>query len=165
MSASESQPPKSYSQEEIQQILQLAIARQTDKGELSREQLWEIASELEIDRNCLQAAEYDWLNQKILEQKRQAFDIYRREQFKQKTIKYLIVNAFLVTLNLIGAGTLSWSLYVLLGWGLFLSLDAWKTFQSKGEAYEQAFQSWNLKHEMKRSIESLWDRLKQAWRI
>ena len=165
MSASESQPPKSYSQEEIQQILQLAIARQTDKGELSREQLWEIAAELEIDRNCLQAAEYDWLNQKLLEQKRQAFDIYRREQFKQKTIKYLIVNAFLVTLNLIGAGTLSWSLYVLLGWGLLLSLDAWKTFQSKGEAYEQAFQSWNLKHEMKRSIESLWDRLKKDWRI
>ncbi|MGK7873807.1 MAG: 2TM domain-containing protein [Xenococcaceae cyanobacterium] len=163
MSASEIQPPQSYNQEELQQILQLAIARKECDGELSREQLWEIAAELGIDKNSIQAAEQDWLQGQLVEQKRQAFDAYRRERLKQKAIKYLIVNTFLVSLNFFSASTLSWSLYILLLWGLLLSLDAWKTFQSKGEAYEQAFQRWNLKQEMKLSMQSLWDRLKKAW--
>ena len=166
MSASEIQLPQTYSQEDVQQILQLAIARkthQTDELELSREQLWEIGAELDIEPNCLQAAELDWLNQKILTNKRQAFDVYRRERLKNKAIYYLIVNTFLIFLNLVNAGTLSWSLYVLLGWGLFLVLESWKTLQTQGEDYEQAFQRWNMRQETKRFLESLWDRLKKAW--
>jgi hypothetical protein len=163
MSASELQPPQSYTQEDVQQILHLAIARKTDQGELSREQLWEIAAELEIDGESLQAAEQDWLNQRFLAKKRQEFHIYRRELLKQKAIRYLIVNGFLVTLDFISGGVLSWSLYILLLWGLGLSLDTWKTFQSKGEAYEQAFQKWNLKNEMKQTLATLWNKIKQAW--
>jgi hypothetical protein len=163
MSASELQPPQSYTQEDVQQILHLAIARKTDQGELSREQLWEIATELEIDGESLQAAEQDWLNQRFLAEKRQEFDIYRRERLKQKAIRYLIVNGFLVTLDFLSGGVLSWSLYLLLIWGLGLSLDTWKTFQSKGEAYEQAFQKWNLKNEMKQTLTSLWNKIKKAW--
>ncbi|NES80086.1 MAG: 2TM domain-containing protein [Moorea sp. SIO2B7] len=163
MSASQIQHPQSYSQEEIQQILHLAIARKSDHGELSREQLWEIAAELEIDKDAIQAAEQDWLKGRVMEQKRHAFNLYRRDRLQQKAIKYLIVNGFLISINFLGAGTISWSLYVLLFWGLGLALESWKTFQSKGEAYEKAFQSWNLKHEMKRSMESLWDKLQKAW--
>lgn len=166
MSASDLQPPQSYSQEDVQQILQLAIARQsqqTDLAELSREQLWEIAVELDIAPSCLQAAEQDWLNQKILDEKRAAFELHRRQRLKNKAIRYLIINTFLVLLNLAGAGTLSWSLYVLLGWGLFLVLEGWKTLQTQGEDYEQAFQRWYMRQETKRFLENLWDRLKKAW--
>ena len=165
MSASELEQPQSYTQEDVQQILQLAIARQAYQGELSREQLWEIAAELEIDTQSMQAAEQDWLQYKSLEKKRQAFDLYRRDKLKQKATKYLIVNAFFIFLNLITASTLSWSLYILLLSGLVLSLDTWKTLQSKGEAYEQAFQHWNFKQEMKNSMGSLWEKLKKAWQI
>ncbi len=163
MPTSDLQSPQFYSQEDVQNILQLAIARRTDQGELSRQQLWEIAAELEIDSESLEAAELDWLNQKSLGSKRQAFNRYRQEQLKHKTIRYLIINAFFVTLNVISAGTLSWSIYPLLILGLPLSLNAWKTFQIRGEAYEQAFQRWNIKNEMKQSFVSLWDKIKRAW--
>ncbi|ACK73456.1 conserved hypothetical protein [Gloeothece citriformis PCC 7424] len=155
--------PQSYSQEDIQQILQLAIARQTDKEELSREQLWEIAAELEIDPLSLQTAEQEWLNQKAISKKRLEFSQFRRLQFKQKVIRYLTINTFFVSLNFLSAGILSWSLYILLLWGLGLSLEGLKTFQTKGEAYEQAFQRWKFKNEMKESMANLWDRLKKAW--
>ena len=163
MSDLDLQPPQSYSQEEVQQILYLAITRKADQGELSREQLWEIAAELDIDSESIQAAEEDWLNNRLLDRKRQEFDRYRRDQLKQKAIRYLIVNTFLVSLDLLTAGILSWSKFVLIIWGLGLSLETWKTFQTKGEVYEQAFQSWNLKNEVKQSLTSLWNKLKQAW--
>ena len=155
--------PESYSPEDIQQILHLAIARKSDREELSREQLWEIADELDIDKNTLQAAEKDWLQGKVIEQKRQAFNLYRRNRLKQKITKYLIVNTFLVSLNLVAAGTLTWSLYILLFWGLGLALNAWKTFQSEGEEYEKAFQRWDFQNQVKQTVTTFWDKLQQAW--
>jgi hypothetical protein len=163
MTASEFQPPQIYTQEDVQQILHLAITKKTDRGELSREQLWEIAAELEIDSESLQAAEQDWLNSRLLDKKRQEFDLYRRDLLKQKVTRYAIVNIFLVSLDFLSGGVLSWSLYILLIWGLGLSLDTWKTFQTKGEAYEQAFQRWNLKNEMRQTLASLWSKLKNWW--
>jgi hypothetical protein len=163
MSASELQPQEIYTPEEVQQILHLAIARTGDRGELSREQLVEIATELDIDANALQLAEQDWLSQRHLNKKRLEFNVYRRDILKQKAIRYLIVNGFLITIDFISGGALSWSIYLLLLWGLGLSLDTWKTFQSKGEAYELAFQRWNLKNEMKQSVTSFWNWLKKTW--
>ncbi len=163
MSASDVQPPESYRPDEVQEILHLAIARKTDGSELSRTQLWEIATELDIDADSLKAAELDWLKGKIIERKRQEFDHYRQAQLKQKAVRYAIINGFLLMINFISAGTISWSLYALLILGLPLSLNIWKTFQTEGEAYEQAFQRWSLKKEMKESISSLWNKLKKAW--
>ncbi|ACK66534.1 conserved hypothetical protein [Rippkaea orientalis PCC 8801] len=163
MSPSGLQPPESYSKDDVQEILHLAIARKTDVEELSRAQLWEIAAELDIDYESLQAAEQDWLKGKVLRSKRQEFDQYRREQLKQKAIRYGIINSFLIMLNFLSSGTLSWSLYIVIILGLPLTLNAWNTFQIEGEAYEQAFQRWSLKKEMKESISTLWDKIKKAW--
>ena len=162
MSASEVYSP-SYSQEEIEQILHFAIARKSLQGDFDRQQLVEIAKELDIDEYCLQAAEADWLAQRSQDQKRQAFDRYRKDKLQQKVARYAIINTFIVSLDLVGAGTLSWSLYILLIWGLGLSLTVWKTYQPRGEAYEQEFERWKLRSEMKRSLETLWDRLQKAW--
>ena len=164
MSASNVQPPCLYSQEEVQQILQLAITRQAFSEEFDREQLIEIAQELEIDASSLEAAERDWLMQKTEDRKQLAFNRYRTHQLKQKVTKYVIVNTFFVSLDVLVHGDeLSFSPYILLIWGLFLALNAWKTFQTRGEAYEKEFQRWKLRNEMKRSLETLWDRLQKAW--
>ncbi|HAC65504.1 MAG TPA: hypothetical protein DCF68_18730 [Cyanothece sp. UBA12306] len=163
MSPSGVQPPESYSKDDVQEILHLAISRKTDVDELSRTQLWEIAAELDIDYESLQAAEQDWLKGKVIESKKQEFEQYRRKQLKQKAIRYAIINFFLIMLNLLGSGTVSWSLYILLILGLPLALTTWNTFQTDGEAYEQAFQRWSVKKEMKESISSLWDKFKKAW--
>ncbi len=155
--------PDSYSQEDIQQILQLAIANHYTEEELSREQLWEIAAELDISNASIQAAERNWLEQKVIDRQRHAFDLHRRQKFKQKFTKYAIVNTFLVSFNLITAGTLSWSLYILLFWGLGIALSGWKAYQSKGEEYEKAFQRWSFQNEVKKTVANVWTRLQQAW--
>ena len=155
--------PENYSQEEVQEILHMAIARKSDQGELTREQLREIAAELEIDEQSLAAAEQDWLKQKSLVQKKQEFNEYRKDILKQKAIKYVIVNGFLISINVIGAGTITWATYILLVWGIGLSLDTWKTFHVQGEAYEQAFQNWYRRQEVKKSLETIWEKIKKAW--
>ena len=153
----------SYSHEDIQQILQLAIAGDRTDEELTRQQLWEIASELDINNTTIVAAEKDWLAQKAVNCQRQAFDLYRRQRFQQKLTKYAIVNTFLVSFNFVVAGTLSWSLYILLFWGLSVALSGWKAYQSQGEEYERAFQRWNFQNEVKQTVATVWTKLQQAW--
>jgi len=152
MTVFETQITRSYHQEDIQQILNLAIARQANGGEFSREQLVEIATELGISTDTLLEAERDWQIQQGEQQKRSEFNLYRRGKLQKRVGKYLIVNSFLVGLNFISAGELSWSLYILLFWGLGLGLGAWNTYQLQGEEYEQAFRKWYHKHQIAQSI-------------
>jgi hypothetical protein len=163
ISDSEARINRSYSQEEIQQILQIAIARQAYEGEFSHEQLLEIAAELEISPECLQLAECEWQSQRREIQKRQAFNAYRRQKLQKHFGNYAIVNSFLVLLNVVSAGELSWSLYVLLFWGLGLGLNTWNTYQSKGEDYERAFQKWHRKHQVKQLMNSFMNKWLKAW--
>jgi len=159
MTISETKMTRSYHQEDIQQILQIAIARQAYEGEFSREQLLEIAAELEISPECLQSAEREWVVQQGESQKRQAFNTYRHGKLRQHFGKYVIVNSFLVPMNLISVNHLTWSLYVLLLWGLGLGLDTWNTYQIEGEDYERAFQKWHRKHQLRQSINSVLNKL------
>jgi hypothetical protein len=163
MSDSSIQYPEIYSSEDIQQIIQIALARQGENDELTRQQLWEIADELNIDLQTLQAAENQWLKSRSTYQQRQAFDLYRHSLFKQKAVKYLIVNGFLVSLNLITTGGLSWSLYILLFLGFGLALNWWKTFYIKDEEYERAFQRWSFRNEVKQTFSTLWQRIYRSW--
>lgn len=161
MTAFDLDKPRTYQQEEAQQILQLAFTRQTEQGELSRSQLLEIASELGISPDCIEAAEHDWQQQQLVSQRHQAFDADRRQQLYHKLGKYSIINIFLISLDWLTGGTVSWSLYILLISGLLTSLDAWKVYQLKGQAYEQAFQSWERKHQIKRSLGLLWENVQK----
>lgn len=147
-----------YSQEDVQEILQLAIARQTDAGELTRAQLLEIADELGISSSDLQLAEQEWIVRRGEDQERQAFNLYRRHRLQQRVIRFGIVNAFLMLLNLLTAGSLTWSLYVILGWGVFMALTAWKFQQTTGDDYEDAFQKWRRRRWIKRSLTTFFDR-------
>lgn len=156
-------PRQLYRSEEVQQILHLAIASQVKQGEITREQLLEIAAEMDISTTDLAAAEKEWQLQSLLEQKRQKFNLYQQEKFKNQAVRYLIINGFLVTFNVVTAGTLSWAIYPMFLMGLPLSLSAWKTYQVKGEAYEEAFRRWQLKDEVKQSFFYIWSRIRRAW--
>lgn len=147
-----------YSQDEVQQILQLAIARQTNADELTRAQLLEIADELGISTSDLQLAEQEWMAQRGADQERQTFNLYRRHRLRQRSIRFVIVNAFLMLLNLLTSGGLTWSLYVVLGWGVFMALSVWKLRQTDGDDYEEALQKWRYQRRIKRSIRTFFDR-------
>ena len=162
MTVSDSRIARTYHQEDIQQILQIAIARQAYQGEFSHEQLVEIAEELEISPECLQVAEQEWLAKQADNRHRLEFNQHRRRRLQKRIGNYVIVNAFFVMLSLISSGGLSWLLYISVFWGLFLGLDAWNTYQSQGEDYEKAFQRWQRRNQVQRTINKFLDRLFKA---
>jgi hypothetical protein len=152
-----------YSQEDVQQILQLAIARQAnDEKEFSGEVLLEIAAELDISPECLKLAEDDWLAKQGEIQHREAFNIHRQRRFKMRAGNYVIFNTFLIMMDLLTGGGINWSLYFVLFWGMLVGLDGWNTFQTKGEDYEAAFQKWYRKHQLKRSFNNLVNKFLKA---
>ncbi|MDZ8051036.1 MAG: 2TM domain-containing protein [Aulosira sp. ZfuVER01] len=167
MTAFEPKSIRSYTQEDVQQILQLAIATQADNTdrEFSYDELLEIAAELDIAPDSLKLAERDWLMQQSELQQRQVFNLYRQGRFKKRLGNYAIANAFFILLDLISGGGLTWSLYIVLFCGSLVGLDIWNTFLMKGEEYERAFQRWNRKHQIKQTINSVlnrWFRALQA---
>jgi hypothetical protein len=148
----------SYPQEDAQQILQLAIARQAESEALTRAQLVEIAEEMDIDPEMLRSAEQEWLTRQNESKERQAFDHYRQSQFQQQLTRYTIVNIFLVALDLSTHPNLSWSLYVVLGWGLAVALKGWRAYCRTGEDYEQEFRRWSRQQQLKHTVTTLLDR-------
>lgn len=110
-----------YRSEDVQQILQRAMARKQEE-EFSREQLLEMASELDISPDTLQFAEHEWLAQRQETQAQQTLSTCRRKGFKAHLIPYIAVNTSLVFLNLITCPTYFWAVYPLTGWGLGLAL-------------------------------------------
>ena len=161
MNSSEQSITRSYSQEDVQQILNIALAQHPDAGtELSYAQLLEIADELRIPADTLKLAENTWLVQQSSANKLQEFNAHRRSKFQDKLGKYLITNACLVALNLLTGFGAPWSLYIAISWGMSVSLDAWKLFyQRQGQAYDRAFQSWERKQKIQKSITGLIDKL------
>lgn len=151
--------PELYSPEDVQNILQLAIARQGDRAELTHDQLLEIADDLGISADDLTLAEQEWFSRQQIQRDRQEFDQIRRLRWQQHVMKYLIINIFLIGFDWISSGNISWSLYVLLGWGLGLSLDTWKTFNTQGEDYDRAFQKWQRQRQFKQSVDTFLDRI------
>ncbi|MFS8868483.1 2TM domain-containing protein [Synechococcus sp. H65.1] len=138
-----------YSQEDVQQILQRAIARQRRLGEFSRSQLEEMAAELGISPQELEEAEREWRAWQQLTNQHREFQRYRQRQFYQLLGRYAIVNSFLVSLDWLSGGGLSWSLFILMGWGLAVALKGWNTYQTEGERYEKEFQQWRRKRQRK----------------
>lgn len=152
-----------YSQDDVQQILRLAIARQThEQDDLSRLQLLEIADEMGITAQELDEAERAWLLRKDQMGLEEQFDKYRQQRFKQSSTKYLIVNGFLVVLDLMAGGGLGFSLYVIVGWGLGLTMEGRRTYGLKGEEYDRRFQKWRRKRALKQSVDGIVSRILPA---
>lgn len=153
--------PQTYQVEDIQEILQLAIAQREADSELTRAQLEEIAADLGIPQTDLVLAEKTWRSQKIINRKKRDFNLYRRDTLKTKTIRFGIINLFLLSINTLDTGYPSWALYVLLIWGLFFSLKSWQLWQTSGEKYETEFERWDRKTQLKESVQTLWQKTQQ----
>lgn len=169
-----SHPPymKTYRQDEVQEILHLAIARQSEAGELTHEQLYEIADELGLSPHDIQNAEQEWQGLRRIDEEKQAFIKWRRLQFKQHAARYLIVNGFFCLLGvathaLLGGGALTLTaspllvvvFYIALFWGIFLALDGWQSRQTEGKAFDRKFKKWQRRQWLSRSIRNLFSRI------
>ena len=84
MATDQSNAALTYSQEQVQQILNLAIAQQAYEGEFSYAQLVEIAEELGISPIALDHAAQSFTTQQGELAKRQSFDHYRQVNLRKK---------------------------------------------------------------------------------
>jgi len=149
--------PAIYQSEEAQAILQIAIARHTEEGELTRSQLFEIAEELGIAPTTLAEAEQQWALQQQESVEIQAFDQYQQQRFQGHLIRFVVINLVFFIINWLAAGTLSWSLYIFLFWGAGLSLQAWQTYWPPEEQYRRRFETWRRREQIKRSFSRFMD--------
>lgn len=145
-----------YPAEDAQQILQIAIARQTESGELSRAQLLEIAEELGISAQTLLSAEQEWDIKKHEIADQRLFDHQRQERFRHGLARFGVFGIFLVGFNLLIGGGITWLLYLILGpWALMLTWDAWRIYRPNGYAYTQEFQRWRRKKRVERAFSGI----------
>ena len=92
--------PRAYSQEDVREILNIAMAdRSTLDPDLSHPQLLEIAQELSIPSESIELAKNQWIDRQQAIKKHQDFALYRRSKLQDRLGKYAIVNACLIPLN------------------------------------------------------------------
>jgi hypothetical protein len=159
MTNSETQITPTYLQEDIQEILHIAICRKQDNEEMTRQDLLDIAKDLGISPRDLELAEQQWNLQKQEADEKLVFNAYRQNRLKQNLIQFGIVNSFLILINLVIWHGIGFAAFVFLTWGLFLTLRAWKTYQLEGEDYEAAFKAWKLKKNVGKSINAFTDKV------
>jgi hypothetical protein len=147
---------ESYTDEQVQQILKLALTRRSNQGDrLTRQQVNEIAADLGVSQADFLAAEQEWLATQVVDRERAEFDQYKKRHFRDHAIKFGMVNLFLLGLDLLTSGGLDWSLIVLLSWGLGLALDAWSTYQTDSTIYEKHFLKWQRKRHRDRFTDEI----------
>lgn len=110
-----------YSAETIDYIVQAALACRK-KVEYSPARLHQLARELNIPAEYLHIIEEDWLA--TPPHSAATPNPATSTLNNQSWLNYCLVNAGLVTLNLIIVGSLSWAIYPIVGWGLALVLNA-----------------------------------------
>jgi hypothetical protein len=118
-----------YNSEEMQQILEVAFKRK-QQGEYTREQIIEIASELGVSSESLQAAEQEWLKNNVKVKKEKMSHSQQRKEFKSHLFAFMAINGFLVLLNLGVSPGYFWAIYPILGWSLGLLLHGIKVYTS-----------------------------------
>ena len=118
-----------YNSEEMQQILEVAFKRK-QQGEYTREQIIEIASELGVSSESLQAAEQEWLKNDVEVKKEKMSHSQQRKEFKSHLFAFMAINGFLVLLNLVVSPGYFWAIYPILGWSLGLLLHGIKVYTS-----------------------------------
>ena len=147
-----------YVSEDAQQILQIAIAKETEAGELTRTQLMEIAAELNISSETMQLAEQEWRSLQNKSQQQALFNQHKRQKFQHHLIRYGIVNVFLLLLGLAWPPMYGLFKFVAITWGLVLTLHGWRAYQSSGLRYQKDYEKWIRRQQVKKSVSSLFNR-------
>ncbi len=144
------------SDEDVEEILRLAVRRTSPEGATLRDRLEMSADELGISRQALAEAEQQWAAKKRGEldlatedADRRLFRKMRFGDFVSHVGSYLAVNGFLVWLDMRGDGHLDWAYWVILPWGIGMVCHLFALF-GHGQDAEREFQRWRRKRYRKR---------------
>lgn len=101
----------------VEEILKIALDNEGGVDNSLRQRLLASASELGISEEAALAAERQWLLQREQQMELEAYRTHVKVEFLGHLGIYLVVNLFLIGINLLKGGH-AWSAYPLLGWGI-----------------------------------------------
>jgi hypothetical protein len=162
---SEPPPGRTYSQEEVTEILKRALKQQSQRGnQLSHDELVEMADEVGIDRGSLEAATADLVQTRAQELAHQddareitAERSRRIGRFVSSLFTYLIVGTFLFLIDIRTSGG-TWFYWPLLGFGIALAFQLRGIFFAHEGLERRRRQEQKLARRMERKA------AREAWR-
>lgn len=128
--------PRSYTREEMQEILRRAMDRQSSRGEITHDEMVDAAREVGIDVDSIEQAAHE------LDAHRASVDedaeVARRKKrgFYRSLVVYGVVNTALFALDMLTAGG-RWWFAVAIIWGIFVALHGVSVFMPRHESPEE----------------------------
>ncbi|MGD1941002.1 MAG: 2TM domain-containing protein [Leptolyngbyaceae cyanobacterium] len=117
LTSSSSQTHPTFSAEAVQAILSKALELRAADA-YSAEQLQEMAIELNVSPQQLETAVTDWQIQQTQNAQPQAALTKQRRDRQAEWLNYALGSALLIGINFATAGTLTWAIFPVAGWGL-----------------------------------------------
>ena len=145
MGSMDEKQAKLTSDEDVDEILKLALRQQGHGDSNLRQRLSASAEELGISEDALQRAEEAYLEQKDAEREFVEFRRRQRREFRDHLFMYLTVNAFLVGMNFYRDGEIGWAVWPILGWGIGVACHAWQALNSQSEPFQEEFEKFKQK--------------------
>lgn len=139
------------SNEDIDEILMLALRRQDGSDGDLRTRLAAAAQELGISDQDLCDAETEYLTSKAETREFLEFKNRQRRELKEHVFAYVTVNAMLVAINWFTSGGVTWAVWPILGWGVGLAFHAWAALNSDSDSFQEEFEQFRRKHARSRS--------------
>lgn len=137
-------------EDDLEPILSRALRREGTSESSIRDRLLAAAQELDLSEDAILAAEEEWRQEKAELQERREFQEHARKDFMSHFTSYLLVNAFLVFLDLRSDMVLNWAYWPIAGWGLGLLFHAASAFFRGTSMYEESFRDWKKQQDRKR---------------
>jgi hypothetical protein len=144
------------SEEDVDEVLKLALRKQGHADPDLRSRLAAAAEELGITPDELALAEQEYAQTK--EEKKEFVEFKRRQvrEFREHFFAYIIINTLLVAINWITAGTVNWAIWPILGWGVGLAFHAWGSLNSGSESFQEEFANFRRKRRNKKKEDERW---------
>ncbi len=136
-------------EEDVDEVLKLALRRQGRADEDLRSRLVAAAEELGISPEELVLAEEEYA---LSKEERKEFHEFKQRQvreFREHFFAYIIINTLLVAINWITSGTVNWAIWPILGWGIGLAFHAWGSLNSGSESFQEEFSNFRRKRRRK----------------
>lgn len=130
--------PEKYSNDEMERILQRALSRRSQSGDVSREQLMEIGRELGLSESELLKAIDDELRYGAFDEAKEEIVEKRRKEWRNHLLWYIGVNILTVSLNLAADDRLTWAFGTLFGWGAGMVAHTISVFFPKEKELDKA---------------------------
>lgn len=137
------------SEEDVEEILRLAIRHPSETTTDLRQRLQQTAAELGISPEAIARAESQYFQGKTIKDELKEYDEERRRAARMHIISYVAVNLGLLGINVateLGSGSFElWALYPMLGWGIGLMIHLGSVYFTKPSVTDDEFLEWRRK--------------------